>query len=280
MMLSPLPNILTVDVEDWFHICGVSAQLPRSSWSRLEHRVERGANIILDLLEKQGVSATFFILGFVADHHPSLIRRIHAAGHEIATHGYEHRRVYTLSRETFRRDLRRSLSVIGDITGETVSAYRAPEWSIRDDSLWALDVLCEEGFTVDSSMAPLPIIGNTGYPRVPHRMDRPCGSILEVPPLVLEAPPINLPAGGGWGLRVFPYRWIRRRVLQLNRAGQPALFFVHPREFLRDLPDVNLPMVKKLVLDARIEPTLRRLERLLGEFRFTTLSASLGHHRA
>lgn len=270
-----IPNILTVDVEDWFHICGVSDHLPRSSWDRLENRVETGTSIILDILERRKVRATFFILGFVAERHPHLVRRIQAAGHEIAAHGYEHRRVYTMTREGFRRDLCRAVAAIGNITGDTVTCYRAPEWSIRDDSLWALDILREEGFRIDSSMAPLPIIGNPEYPKVPHQIQRGSGSLLEVPPLVFETPLLNLPAGGGWGLRVFPYQLIRRRIYQLNRAGQPALFFIHPREFLMDLPDVDLPAIKKLVLNARIVRTEKRLERLLKDFQFTTVSAAL-----
>ncbi len=270
-----IPNILTVDVEDWFHICGVSRHLPRSSWDALENKVETGTSIILNILKRQQVRATFFILGFVAERYPLLVRRIQAAGHEIATHGYEHRRVYTMTRQTFRRDLRRAVAAISKITGEPVTIYRAPEWSIRDDSIWALDILHEEGIRIDSSMAPLPIIGNPEYPKIPHMVQKGRFGMLEVPPLVFETPLVNLPAGGGWGLRVFPYRFIRNRVRRLNRAGHPALFFVHPREFLTDIPAVGLPVIKKLVLDARIEPTQKRLQRLLKDFRFTTISDAL-----
>ncbi|MBW1680648.1 MAG: polysaccharide deacetylase family protein [Deltaproteobacteria bacterium] len=268
-------NILTVDLEDWFHICGVEDLLPEESWGRLESRVEKNTRVILSILDRHGVKATFFVLGFVAEGHPELIRDIARRGHEIATHGYAHRRVYEMSPKAFREDLRKARAIIEEITGARILGYRAPEWSIRDDSIWAPGILEEEGFLYDSSMAPLPIIGNKAYPRVPHRAPGGAGVLWEFPPLVAPAPLTPLPLGGGWGLRVFPYRVIRHAVTALNRAGHPALFYVHPREFDRRNPKVSLPLSRRFVLNARVARTGQRLCRLLEDFRFTTVARYL-----
>ena len=186
-----IENILTVDVEDWFHICGVEKQIPESGWTRLESRVTKNTIKILETLRQKRAQATFFVLGFVAERYPDLIREIQKAGHEIATHGYSHRRVYTMSPDSFGRDLKRAVSTISMITGTPVKGYRAPEWSIRDDSLWALDILRQEGFEYDSSMVPLPIIGNPDYPNAPYRRKLSQGHLWEFPPLVARTPLVN-----------------------------------------------------------------------------------------
>lgn len=268
-------NILTVDVEDWFHICGIEGLIPEASWPQLESRVTTNTMRILEVLRQGRVKATFFVLGFVAERHPDLIQEIDRAGHEIATHGYAHKRVYEMSPDTFRQDLKKAVSIISAITGCPVKGYRAPEWSIRDDSLWALDILHQEGFEYDSSMAPLPIIGNPDYPTIPYRLTIDQGHLWEVPPLVGTTPLVNVPLGGGWGLRIFPYNLIRSTILKLNNQGRPAVIFLHPREFDLDNPRIRLPLVKKFVLDGRIERTGKRLDRLLEDFSFTSVSTLL-----
>jgi polysaccharide deacetylase family protein (PEP-CTERM system associated) len=270
-----IQNILTIDVEDWFHICGVDELIPEASWPQLESRVTINTMKILEVLRQKRIKATFFVLGFVAERHPGLIKKIERAGHEIATHGYAHRRVYTMSPDTFRQDLTKAVSIISAITGCPVKGYRAPEWSIRDDSLWALDILQQEGFEYDSSMAPLPIIGNPDYATIPYRLILDHGHLWEFPPLVAPTPLVNLPLGGGWGLRIFPYTLIRSTVRKLNNYGRPALIFIHPREFDLDNPRIRLPLAQKFVLDARIERTGKRLDRLLDDFNFTSVSAVL-----
>jgi polysaccharide deacetylase family protein (PEP-CTERM system associated) len=265
-------NILTIDVEDWFHICGVKELIPEDSWLQLESRVSINTMKILDILSRKGVKATFFVLGFVAETHPDLIMKIQGAGHEIATHGYAHMQVYAMNPDMFRKDLRKSVSIISGITGHPVKGYRAPEWSIRDDSLWALDILSRQGFEYDSSMAPLPIIGNPKYPKIPHRLTLDQGELWEFPPLVGSTPLVNLPLGGGWGLRVFPYRLISSAIRNLNAQGQPAVIYFHPREFDAANPRIRLPWAKRFVLDARFERAEKRLQRLLEDFRFTSVS--------
>jgi len=265
-------NILTVDVEDWFHICGVENHISLTDWSGLESRVTYNTLNILDLLCRKKVKATFFILGCVAERHPDLIKQIQNADHEIATHGYSHRRVYTMTPGIFREDLKKSVNIISHITNATVKGFRAPEWSIRDDSLWALDILQQEGFVYDSSMAPLHIIGNPNYRTTPHVVNLDQGYLWEVPPLVGTMPLVNFPLGGGWGLRTFPYSLIRTAIQNLNDQDQPALIFLHPREFDRNNPRLKLPLVKRFVLDAGLESTEKRLHRLLNDFKFTTVS--------
>jgi polysaccharide deacetylase family protein (PEP-CTERM system associated) len=273
-------NILTVDLEDWFHICGVDNLIPESSWPQLESRVAENTFKILDILSQKKVQATFFVLGYIAENHPGLIREIEKAGHEIATHGYAHKQVYTMTPDVFRHDLLKAVGIITGITGHPVKGYRAPEWSIRDDSLWALDILQQEGFEYDSSMTPLPIIGNQNYSRTPYRLTLDKGPLWEFPPMVGSTPLVNLPLGGGWGLRVFPYNLIRSTIRELNRQGQPAVIFLHPREFDGNNPRIRLPLAKKFVLDARVVRTEKRLERLFDDFGFTSVSNILKKKRA
>jgi peptidoglycan/xylan/chitin deacetylase (PgdA/CDA1 family) len=174
--------------------------------------------------------------------------------------------------DTFRQDLNRATEILYKITGHTVKGYRAPEWSIRDDSLWALDILQQEGFIYDSSMVPLPIIGNPDYASIPSKHKLKQGHLWEFPPLVRKTDLVNLPLGGGWGLRIFPYSLIRSCIRKLNRKGQPALIYIHPREFDHDNPRIRLPLANKFVLDARLVRTEKRLVRLLNDFKFTTVS--------
>jgi polysaccharide deacetylase family protein (PEP-CTERM system associated) len=277
-----IKNLLSVDIEDWFHICGVSERIPKESWPRLESRVFQNTLKLLEILEHHDVKATFFVLGYVAEIHPEVVQQIHAKGHDIATHGYAHQRVYTLTPQAFLQDIRKAVHIISGITNQAVMGYRAPEWSIRDDSLWALEILGQENMAYDSSMAPLPIIGNPNYPKTPYKRELTKGSIWEFPPLVRQTSLTNLPIGGGWGLRVFPYRMIRSEIQRLNQLGHPALVFLHPREFDLDCPRISLPWVKRFVLNARIERTEKRLARLLRDFHFTSIEDFLktSHHSA
>ena len=271
----PIKNILTVDVEDWFHICGVSDYIPRENWNDLESRVVENTRRILEILGRAKIKATFFVLGSVAERHSELVKEISDSGHEIATHGYIHRRVYTMNPDSFREDLRKSVTILTGITGDRVKGFRAPEWSVRDDSLWALDTLQEEGFVYDSSMVPLPIIGNPEYPKVPwkHSLDK--GETWEFPPLVGSTPFVNFPLGGGWGLRTFPYCLIRSAITKHNRQGMPAVMFLHPREFDASCPRIRLPFSKRFVLNAGLQSTEKRLYRLLEDFEFTSVEGYL-----
>ena len=265
-------NILSVDVEDWFHICGIEDRIPKSIGPRLGSRVNKNTLDILEILAKNSIQATFFVLGVVAEKHPDLIKKIGRAGHEIATHGYAHQRVYTMTPEKFRQDVKKAVDILFQITGRPVKGYRAPEWSIRNDSLWALDILQQEGFEYDSSMAPLPLIGHSSYSQIPCKLKLNTGFLLEFPPFVAVTALGNLPMGGGWGLRVFPYNLIRFFIRKRNDKGWPALIFLHPREFDENNPRIRLPLVKQFVLNARLERTGKRLNRLLKDFSFISIA--------
>ena len=234
-------NILTVDVEDWFHICDVQQHLPRRRWHRLESRVVGNTLALLELLAQTRCKATFFILGWVAERFPDLVREIASHGHEIASHGYFHQRVYTLSPTSFERDIERSLEILSPLANRRILGYRAPEWSIRADSIWALPILARMGFCYDASMAALPVIGNPHNPKGIFRHGSGYGRLWEVPPLVGGTPLVNLPIGGGWGLRTFPYAVLRHFIRVHNRAHGPAVLFIHPCEL-----DANRPKPKSL----------------------------------
>ena len=266
-----MKNILTIDLEEWFHICEVEHLLPRKNWDRLPSTVVADSEDLLNLLGQWGSRATFFVLGYVAEKYPELIRLIHQMGHEIAYHGWDHELVYNLSKSDFRQILRKGISCIERLVDHRVVGFRAPQWSINDRSVWALEILAEEGFVYDSSMAPLKIIGNESYPRNPWKVSTATGQLWELPPLTLKTPFGRYPAGGSWGLRCLPYPFIKQRVQKLNERQTPALFYFHPREFggKRSVP--GLPASKKFALHWGIWRSGSQLERLLADFQFTSV---------
>jgi polysaccharide deacetylase family protein (PEP-CTERM system associated) len=234
-------NAFTVDLEEWFHVCGVGGTLAAEHWDRLPSRVELTTLSLLDLLDRAGVRATFFVVGWVADRHPDLIRRVAAAGHEIGSHGYAHARAYDLGPQGFRDDVRASIEALGRAGAGPIRCFRAPEWSINNRSLWALEALAAEGFARDASMAPVKIVGDVAYPRVPHLRHTPAGSIVEVPPLVADRFGHVMPMGWGWGLRMSSPRRVLRAIEAANRLGHPAVLTVHPWEIDPAPPRVRLP---------------------------------------
>jgi polysaccharide deacetylase family protein (PEP-CTERM system associated) len=233
-------NAFTVDLEEWFHVCGVAA-LSADHWDSLPSRVEPTTHWLLDALDRANVRATFFIVGWVAERWPRLVETVLAAGHEIGSHSYGHRRVYELSRDAFQLDLRASLAALRSAGCPPVSLFRAPEWSVNERSLWALEVLVEEGIRLDASMAPLRMVGSVTFPRHPHLRVTPAGSILEVPPLVADRFGQVMPLGWGWGLRMSSPRRVLTAIERLNKRGLPAVLTVHPWEIDADPPRVRLP---------------------------------------
>ena len=215
-------NVFTVDLEEWFHVCGVGGELAPEHWDRLPARVEQTTRLLLDLLDALQVRATFFVVGWVADRYPRLIEAVLEAGHEIGSHGYHHTRAYDLGPDAFRRRSSRECPRTCGRGRRRVTMFRAPEWSINDRSLWALEILVEEGITVDASMAPVRLVGAVTYPRHPHVRQTPAGPITEVPPLVVDRFGQTMPLGWGWGLRMSSPRRVLRAIEAVNRAGAPG----------------------------------------------------------
>ena len=268
-------NCLTVDLEEWFHICGVGGPLSRENWDRLPRRVIPNTRRLLELLDRRQVRGTFFVLGWIAERYPALIGEIVAAGHEIASHGYFHIPVYDLTPSSFADDLDRSLAALRAAGCGPVIGFRAPQWSINDRSMWALNVLSEKGFRFDSSLAPLRIIGNPRYPTAPHTRTTPAGALLEFPPMVERRFGQNFPLGGGWGLRMMPPARVLEAIDARNREGTPVTLFVHPWEIDPDPPRVRLPWANRFVHYFRLEGFASRLEMILGEGTFAPMGEVL-----
>jgi peptidoglycan-N-acetylglucosamine deacetylase len=260
-------NAFTVDLEEWFHVCGVEALGP-DHWDQLPSRIAPTTRWLLDTLDRANIVATFFVVGWVAERWPRLVETIREAGHEIGSHSYGHRRVYELDREGFRRDARASLQVLRAAGCGDVALFRAPEWSVNDRSLWALDVLVEEGFRLDASMAPLKMVGSVTFPRHPHLRATPAGSILEVPPMVADRFGQVMPLGWGWGLRMSSPRRVLTAIDRLNERGLPAVLTVHPWELDPEPPRVRLPMRLAFAHYFRLNGFAGRLRSILTSGQF------------
>lgn len=271
-------NLLTVDVEDYFHVSGFDGVVPRSLWATLESRVCRNTERLLTLFEGAGVRATFFVLGWVAGRFPALVRRIQTAGHEVASHGYGHRLVYADTIDRFRSDVRRAKAVIEDITGAPVLGYRAPSFSITRHSLWALDVLIEEGFHYDASIYPIhhDRYGIADAPRHIHPISRPAGTIWEIPGSTVRYAGVNLPVGGGGYFRLLPYSWTRAGFHRLNHTeGLPGVFYIHPWEIDPGQPRLPGSLLNRFRHYRNLRLTESRLQRLLNEFAFGSIDSAL-----
>lgn len=264
-------NALTVDVEDYYQVEAFADIVRREDWPRWQSRVERNTQQLLELFVRYDVRATFFTLGWVAERHPGLVRAIIAAGHEVACHGYEHRLIYRQTPDEFRADVRRAKGILEDLLGARVEGYRAPSYSITAASLWALDILIEEGFRYDSSIFPIhhDRYGIPDAQRFPHTIRRAAGEIIEFPPSTVRLGGMNWPISGGGYFRLLPYAMFRCGLRRLNRVeAHAAIFFIHPWEVDPDQPIVPGARVNVWRHRLNLHRTLPRLERLLTDFRF------------
>jgi polysaccharide deacetylase family protein (PEP-CTERM system associated) len=271
-------NAMTVDVEDYFHVSVFDGVVPRSCWETLESRVERNTERLLEIFADTGVRATFFVLGWVGERYPGLVRRIAAGGHEVASHGFAHRLVYDLTPAMFRDDVRRSKDLLEDATGRPVEGYRAPSYSVTPRSLWALDILIDEGFRYDSSIFPIhhDRYGIPLSPRHPYRLQRSAGSIIEAPGSTVRWGFMNFPVAGGGYFRIFPYAWTRMGISRLNRnEHRPAIFYMHPWEIDPDQPRLSAGLLSRFRHYRNLDKTEARLRRLLADFRFGPMRAVL-----
>lgn len=271
-----MQNALSVDVEDWFQVGAFERTIRREDWAGLTHRVERNTDAVLALFDDAGVKATFFTLGWVAERYPALIRRIAEAGHEVASHGYDHARVFTFTAEAFRADLRRSRALLEDAGGQAVTGYRAPSFSIDRRTPWAHPVLAEEGYTYSSSVAPIRH-DHYGWPESPRFAWKPVkGSpLVELPVTTARFAGRTLAAGGGGFFRLLPYGFSRWAIRQVNRDEQrPAIIYFHPWEIDPGQPRVaGAPLRSQLRHYSNLSVMADKLRRLTRDFAWTRVDA-------
>ena len=272
-------NALTIDVEDYFQVNAFAKHIRQDQWHTYPLRVDGNTRRVLDMLDSFNIRATFFILGWVAERLPSLTQEIHRRGHEIACHGYSHELVYDIGPERFRSDIRRSKMLLEDQTGERVSGYRAPSYSITGRSLWALDILVEEGFLYDSSIFPVmhDIYGIPDARRFPHVLQTESGSLTEFPlttlPFHFGGREIRLPIAGGGYLRLFPAELIRRGISKINdREQQSAVLYFHPWEIDPDQPRIKAGLKSRFRHYLNLEKTEGKLKHLFDGLGFGTMS--------
>lgn len=267
-------NVLTVDVEDYYHVSAFEGVVSYERWDQYESRVEKNTYHILDTLDVYQIKATFFVLGWVAERHLRLIREIVQRGHEVASHGYSHKRIYTQTPERFRQETRQSKCILEDITGDPVIGYRAASYSITKRSLWALETLVEEGFLYDSSIFPIchDLYGIPSAERFSHIINTKSGEIREYPLSTLRVFRTNIPVCGGGYLRIYPYSLTKTAVKALNRKEhQPAIIYTHPWEFDPGQPRLNGKWFSKLRHYTNLRKTDHILKSLLTDFEFGTM---------
>lgn len=270
-------HALSVDVEDWFQVLNMQGLIDRADWDRHALRCEESTGRILDLLDRHGARATFFFLGWIAERLPGLVRRVAEAGHEIGSHGYDHRVLDELGRRGFEEDLARTERILEDVGGQRPRSFRACTWSVGRRTAWAIDVLATRGYVLDSSIYPVrhPDYGVPGAPTSPYRIRAAGRTLLEFPPLTYEVLGRRLPVGGGGYLRLFPLGLLRRGLRQQERRGWPGCVYLHPWEVDPGQPRQPLGGVRGFRHYVNLGRTLPKLERLLAEFRFEGLGTAL-----
>jgi polysaccharide deacetylase family protein (PEP-CTERM system associated) len=268
-----IKNALTIDFEDWYQ----GLEIPYSEWDSFEDRIEFIGDKLLRILADADTCATFFVLGFVAEKHPDLIKRIEAAGHEIGTHGFSHSLIYNQPQEVFRDEMRRAVGFLQDLTGVAVLGHRAPFFSITKDSLWALDILGELGLKYDSSIFPVLNYryGIADAPRFPYKIQRENCEFVEFPISTLKLPGFTLPIAGGAYFRIYPYSITKQALKAVNRSGQPVTFYLHPWELDPDHPRISVPRRIALTHYFNLGATERRFRKLLRDFRFAPMKEVL-----
>ena len=269
-------NAMSIDVEDYFHVSVFDGIVPRTAWAGMESRVVRNTARLLDIFDEYQVKSTFFVLGWVGERHPELVRQIAERGHEVASHGYAHRLVYDQTRAAFRDDIRRSKDLLEQACGRRIEGYRAPSYSITPKSLWALDVLIDEGYTYDSSIFPIRH-DRYGIPvsdRRPYQIAREGGALIEVPGSTTQVGSLNLPVAGGGYFRILPYWWTRWGIARVNTQEQrPAVFYLHPWEIDPEQPRLKAGRLSRFRHYRNLADTERRLRQLLTDFRFDTIQS-------
>jgi polysaccharide deacetylase family protein (PEP-CTERM system associated) len=274
-------HAFTVDVEDYFQVSAFERFVSREHWDGFSSRVAANTGRILKILEEHRVRGTFFILGWVAERCPELIREISAAGHEVGSHGYWHRLIYSQTPAEFRADVRRSIEILEDIVGLPVTAYRAPSFSVTAKSIWATEILVEEGILVDSSVVPVrhDLYGMPGARTGLHRLETPAGALWEFPPAIDRLLGlVSLPVGGGGYFRLYPFWFTQWRLRRLEAQGEALMFYIHPWEVDPDQPRLHASLRSSFRHYQNLRSTASKLDRLLKTFRFGPICDVLANH--
>lgn len=267
-----MQNMVTVDLEDWYCTRTMRRAVCRSEWDRCTSRVAVGTERLLRLLDRHGVRATFFVLGYIADREPALVRRIAACGHEIASHGYGHRYLSEVTPEEFACDLDRSIEAIGSAVGIRPIGYRAPGFSILPAiAPWVVSLLRDRGFRYDSSIFPLRGHPDYGFPSDADRPFLLPNGLVEIPISRADIAGLDLPATGGAYFRQAPEALSRLLFDRCSRQGRPIVFYIHPWELDPEMPQVSLPLLSRLRQMRGIARVEERIDRLLGRLPFTSI---------
>lgn len=268
-----IKHFFTVDVEEYFQVVALAPYAPMAKWESFESRVERSVDELLALMARHGAMGTFFTVGWVAERHPAMMQRIVAGGHEVASHTYDHVRITHQTPDAFRESVRKTKTIIEDITGSAVTGFRAPSFSIVRGTEWALDILIEEGHTYDSSLFPVSRsgYGYVGGGRDPYVIERPGGRIMEYPPATIRAFGKTLPAAGGAYFRILPYGLVRSALRGAAARGVPGMFYIHPWEWDPGQPRFEVPVLTRIRHYTGQAGVMARLERAFKEFEFTSV---------
>jgi len=280
-------NALTIDVEDYFQVEAFASVIDPKKWENYPSRVEINTKKILDILDEYQINATFFCLGWVAERQSDLIKEILARGHEVASHGYAHQPIYKQSPDIFRQDIRKTKKILEDITGKPVFGYRAPTYSITQKTLWALEILAEEGYKYDSSIFPIrhDLYGIPDAPRFPFNVNMLIPSnvqtrLIEFPLTTLRILNLNIPIAGGGYFRLFPYVFVKKALKHINvKEKKLFIFYFHPWELDPNQPRINhIPWRSRFRHYVNLDKTEKKLKKLLSDFKFSTVLEVLSIH--
>lgn len=263
-------NAITIDVEDWYQSL---ENINFQDWHKYESRIAQNVERVLGILSGHNIKATFFILGYIAEKNPQVIKMISAEKHEIGTHGYSHRLVYNLAKDEFAQELRKSIDIIENLTGEKVLGHRAPAWSITEKSKWALDIILEEGLVYDSSMSPFVtyLYGIRGLNKMPHViLEKNSKALYEFPLSTISILNNELPAGGGFFTRLYPYWFLKYAFKKVNSSGYPVIFYFHPWDLDVKQPRLKLPFRMRRHY-YNLKTTEGKLKQLLADFKFAPI---------
>lgn len=273
-----LRHHFTIDVEEYFQVSALEPYVARGRWQTLESRVVRSMERLITLLSLHDVQATCFVLGWIAERHPRLVRNLSESGHEIASHGWDHRRVTEQTPAEFRASVRQSKAALESIIGRPVLGFRAPSFSIVPGREWALDILAEEGYRYDSSLFPIRRSDGYGYPGAhydAHWLERPAGLLAEFPPATLRVLGARVPAAGGAYFRLLPYQLVHAAFESSTRRGAAATFYIHPWELDPEQPRFQVPLTVRVRHYGALHRTAPRLNRMLASYRFQTIESTL-----